>query len=380
MNQCQGAGLIIAKAFLQVILLLLRTIDGIKARIIYALNATGGHTKLVFEEYEGSLDRPTDIRRAVVIALYPNENNMPFTINLMKGFTNAGFFVLGVSAKILPMHMREQLSANCHHIIERSNVGHDFGSYQAGVFWIQQQSFYTSLDTLAIANDSMFYGASITGIINDILCLPGEWFGLFANYYMGLHVQSFFEIFHKSVLQSEAFRSFWAKYKPLSSRVHTICKGEVGLSSALLKAGFNPSVLYSGEVVKRAVISRLSTDPHDMDVLHALVLKVDEKKPTPFVLGVYPPIHVLTKEIGRIAENCNPTHSFGLLCNTLFEAPIKCDLAFRGTATIADILTCAKGYSDKELEAMRRLLHCKGIPASISKISWTALKKKAGIV
>jgi hypothetical protein len=64
------------------------------------------------------------------------------------------------------------------------------------------------------------------------------------------HVASFLQSFSRRVLTSAAFRRFWDNYRPIGTRRWAILKGEGALTSALLKAGFRPHVLFRVSVLR----------------------------------------------------------------------------------------------------------------------------------
>jgi hypothetical protein len=305
---------------------------------------------------------------------------MLFLINLMKGFADADFFVLGVSTKPLSPDMAEPILAHCHGVIERFNIGFDFGSYQMGLRWIEQNPLLKDIDTLVLANDSLFYPSSIASTIRDLLKKEENWIGLFENFELRYHVQSFFEVFRAPVFKAKVFKQFWSAYKPYSSRLHTIHKGEGGLSRELVKAGISPAIIYSGEAIKQKIMSHFSSGMNDPTLSHIL---------SPEALRN---IHLLDKSSGRsaadhlafeayaLAKTSNPTHTLGLLCNFLFEAPIKFDIVYRGAAKTADVVAVARGFRADELRAMKHLLDRKGTPTPVTLTSWHSLKRAAGVI
>jgi lipopolysaccharide biosynthesis protein len=60
------------------------------------------------------------------------------------------------------------------------------------------------------------------------------------SYEIAYHLQSYFLVFKKRVLQSPAFRDFWDSVSVLESKDDVIRKYEVGMSQVLISAGFKP--------------------------------------------------------------------------------------------------------------------------------------------
>jgi hypothetical protein len=339
------------------------------------------HKLIYAERAGGAAERP--ITRVAVVALYPDEDNVLFTANLLRGFAANGFYVLCVSTKRLTPHMAEVLLPHCHHVIERFAIGRDFASYQMGLDWIKRKTNgLEGVKILTLANDSLFYPVTMTDTIKDIVEMPGDWIGLFANYQTRFHVQSFFESFRRPVFSSAAFDAFWHTYRPYTSRTHTIAHGETGLTNAMLNAGFLPHIVYNSEVMKRETATRLMQGSAEM--LHRVVCRTVPVKYFAAHQALAAEPHLLAAELASevsvIAEKLNPTHVTGLLCNALFNAPVKCDISYRGIHTIADVLTLIQGFSHDEMCAMRRFLRRKGVPASTPKWTWRGMQISAGVI
>ena len=117
---------------------------------------------------------------------------------------------------------------------------------------------------LILANDSIYVLPGIEKTISDIQSSGEQYQGLTEVYEYHYHVGSHFLAFGESVLQSDWFRRFWRGYKPLSTRKHSIWKGEVGLTETLIqRAGFVPRILFDANDPGALVdaIRRLVDDP-----------------------------------------------------------------------------------------------------------------------
>jgi hypothetical protein len=353
-------------AIIQTVVFIVRFLAGISSCCRDLIHMGRGRHRLITRDEPGRLEKKPHYKRAVVIALYPNDDTLPFTLNLMKGFAAADFFILGVSTKPLVGEINAHIGAHCHHIIERFNMGYDFASYQTGLGWIGRQGFLQGIDTLAIANDSLFYPASIADTIKDAVAQNANWTGLFENFQFHYHVGSFFEIFRTPVFASPLFLQFWRKYRPFSSRIHAIQQGEVGLTRMLVKAGFVPRIVYARQRILQAAAARLAEEGLCSDILSL----TPRKQALP----------ELMQEIDKRAKTLNPTHALGMLCNVLLGAPIKCDISYRANIPIEDVLKYAQGFTREELAAMRRLLNAKGLSSSVPRLSWRGLKIAAGVM
>lgn len=315
--------------------------------------------------------------RVAVIAVYPTATSLPFTINLLVALRNAGFYILVLSSKRIAPEMANILLQNCDRLVERHPIGRDFGSYQMGLRLLKRRGAFSQIHTLVLANDSMFYPGSFSSVVDELLRDPqSSWMGLFENYQCYPHTQSFFQVFRRDLVNSRSFQDFWLKYRPLSSRPHVIRKGEIALSRVLHRASFRPQIRYTSNYLLKTLCRRIVVG-NELDplrrVLHATLNEQTEeqnhalngaqrrqslsKRPDPNELSE------LELQLSIRIERRNPTHSVGLLANYLCGAPIKRDIAYRGTATIGQMLQLATGYSDAELSAMEADLRERGTPA-----------------
>lgn len=367
-------------------------------------NIALGRHKLVYAETSGRLLRPENPKRVAVVALYPNRYLVPFIVNLMKGLERNGFFVLAVASKRLSGDISSPLLDHCHVLIERFPIGKDFGSYKMGIEWIGRQPSLKNLETLALVNDSLYYPASIGDTIHDLLSLGKDWLALYENHEIEYHAQSFFQVFRKPILDLESFKSFWSTYKPLSSRMYFIEKGEKGITRVLLKSGFLPSVLYDSLAIRNSSYRDLLQGGMHSDI-YAVVERTLNREGSEFEPsrvfsdfnagnpagnnGSLDGAFTIAKQwdwyaknvalqVARLAENHNPTHATGLLCNMLFLAPIKRDICLKGCQhPISELLQFARGFSDSEKTAMMDDLRMKGLPSSARPYSWRWIKLAA---
>ncbi|MDG1386834.1 MAG: rhamnan synthesis F family protein [Halioglobus sp.] len=120
-------------------------------------------------------------------------------------------------------------------LVERDNTGYDFFSYQVGVNTLDLNRF----DELVLCNDSVYGPFRELGpILDDMRVADCDFWGMTESYDVAHHLQSYFLVFNKEVIHSKAFRAFWERLEILNDKREIIEKYEVGLSQALLAAGF----------------------------------------------------------------------------------------------------------------------------------------------
>src|SRR5262249_10190819 len=146
-----------------------------------------------------------------------------------------------VSNAELDSYLRAQLLEKCYLLIERANLGRDFGAYKDAINIVLRRA--RNVDRLGLLDDSLFYFLKgLNKLVSD-LDGPQEFIGVTEVFEDHYHVQSFMLSLGPSVIRSRQFRKFWQRYRPISTRRWSIHKGEVRLTRRLTKAGFSPHVL-----------------------------------------------------------------------------------------------------------------------------------------
>lgn len=182
----------------------------------------------------------THIKRAIILVHYDKDDIVDAYIyaylNALRASTEHLVFV---STAKLDKTQIKKLHTYCDKVIVRENRGYDFMSYKIGL-----ESFdYREYDEVLICNDSV-YGPlyPIEELFTSMHSKKCDFWGITENTDMGYHIQSYFILFKKSILQSKVFTDFWKNVKILYSKDEIIQHYEVGLSQILIKSGFTPAV------------------------------------------------------------------------------------------------------------------------------------------
>ena len=171
-------------------------------------------------------------------------NGSFFTETLFRAIAKTNLnLVISTNARITP-ELGESLLGKCHLLIERADLGRDFGGYRDGISILRRQ--FGGIERLILLNDSLFF---LEGKVGDLLTgLNGEadvigMAEIFEHHY---HIGSFAVSFGRRVLENRRVSRYWRRYRPISTRRWSIHKGEVNLTRTVLKAGFKPRILYHG--------------------------------------------------------------------------------------------------------------------------------------
>ncbi len=126
----------------------------------------------------------------------------------------------------------------CHKIIAEKHGEYDFGSYKRGLEEAYQYS--QDYDAIIIANDSC-YGPikPLNNIFKTMEYSDCDFWGLTVNQEIYLpHLQSYFLVFNKKIINSEIFRNFFRKVKRENSKQDIVENYEIALTPTFVDAGF----------------------------------------------------------------------------------------------------------------------------------------------
>jgi hypothetical protein len=280
-----------------------------------------------------------------VLVIYCTDALPAFTRTLIDAVTRSPFNLVIVSNARLTDGLAAELRSKCRLLIERNNIGRDFGGYKDGVAVVLRRF---NVERLVIANDSVFYLREGLDELLAKLDGPHDLIGVSEVYDHHYHVASFLMSFGRRVVESAAFRDFWRRYKPLGSRRWAIFRGEGDLSAQLLRGGFRPHILYRAVHLRpyladdHAVMPLLPLqvrawlagrgEARSTTLLHKIgvALKWLRGAPRPKPEGAD---LVIDEVMGR-----NQMHAAGLMFRKFLGLPlIKRDLYYRGVYSLDDL-------------------------------------------
>jgi hypothetical protein len=191
---------------------------------------------------KGRVEKKSD--KYVLFVLYVKGKTPPFIETLFRAIGRTRLnLVISTNARIVAAQ-REALLEHCHLLIERADLGRDFGGYRDGIRYLLRT--VESIERLILLNDSLFYIEN--GLDTLLAALNGEHdvIGLTEDFHLNYHIQSFALSFSGRVLKNSRFLAYWKRYRPISTRRWAIQKGERGLTRQLLRSGFAPHIIHYG--------------------------------------------------------------------------------------------------------------------------------------
>ena len=122
----------------------------------------------------------------------------------------------------------------------RKNIGYDFNAYKYGIEILNLTSL--DCDELILTNSSV-YGPirPLEEVFKKMRSCSCDFWGITGHAQTKLfrqYIQSYFVVFKRSCVRSNAFKTFWSQLPMFKSRDDAIKKGEVKLTDFLSQSGF----------------------------------------------------------------------------------------------------------------------------------------------
>nr|WP_244646188.1 rhamnan synthesis F family protein [Agrobacterium fabrum] len=200
---------------------------------------------------------------------------------------------------------RETLQIYSSRIIERPNVGYDFGGYRDGIIDLRDQ--LESLQRLWLLNDSVWLVPQQKSWFEEARGLDKDFVAATSNYAMprvdpqnfrkinwnyntghrNFHYASYALGFSKTILLDAAFTRFWNRLNISNDKTRTVRRGEIGLSQWVIKHGFSHGATYaannlddelrecSDTEIDRIARELVIPDDSGLEAIQSLILQED---------------------------------------------------------------------------------------------------------
>jgi lipopolysaccharide biosynthesis protein len=187
---------------------------------------------------------PPPDRRLTIYAHYDPEGDVAdYVIFALKALLCVSSRIIFVSDCSLSEIALSKLSGHVYKAIGYQHGEYDFGSYKRGYFFALDNDLLEECDELILINDSC-YGPlfDLRSYFNRMRTSEHDYWGITENYYRNRvpnpHLQTFFVVLSKRVVISESFKDFMRSIRAEPSKRDVIDKYEIGLSRALVAAGY----------------------------------------------------------------------------------------------------------------------------------------------
>ncbi len=179
----------------------------------------------------------------------------PSTLFCLRKVRDLGHEICLISNSPIPRPEQVLLQDVCSRVIQRENVGYDF------LMWRQGMAEYD----LKTVEELLLINSSVIGPLHPLAPLwdnPAasqcDFWGLTDNDEIGRHLQSYFLVFRRKVLQSEHFMEFWRSVLPYKDKLQMIRSYEVGLTRWLEEHGFTWRPIFAQEHIRSLFFKRRS--------------------------------------------------------------------------------------------------------------------------
>lgn len=172
--------------------------------------------------------------RIAVFAHFHPSTISPEVVAYTKALNEAGWSVLFISTgDTLTPDQFDPVLPYCSTVIQRNNIGYDFGSYALGT----QLTDNLDISDLLWCNDSVVGPFHALAPIEDQMQDVDVW-AMTDSHERKHHLQSYYVHLSGTVARSDAFQRFVRSIRPQKSKRKLIKRYEIGLSEAMRNAGF----------------------------------------------------------------------------------------------------------------------------------------------
>lgn len=211
------------------------------------------------------------LRANIAIVLVYQPSGCPKSLfDTLVTLRRAGYAPLAVVNGPLPAGDLTRLQAESWKILQRPNLGYDFGGYRDGIWHLAQLG--VTPEALLVLNDTIWLPALRHGSTLERLAgLEADYAALSNFYYRPrrdrsgdltgrVFASSFCFRVTRRVWNSEAFQRFWAETPMFERKVDVVEHGEVGFSCAMEAAGFPAVTLLDHDTIQQRFLDLPAED------------------------------------------------------------------------------------------------------------------------
>ncbi len=192
-----------------------------------------------------------------VYLIFPSHGVLPSHLRMLREMKAAGIAPFVVSNLPLSEENRAQLAPLAAFILERPNVGYDFGGYRDAVLELVDQ--LPDLKRLWLLNDSTWLIPQPTSWFEDARALNVDFAAATSNFatprvdpdrfrdidwafsvdHKNFHYASYALGIGSKILRDSDFLTYWQKLEIRNDKSRTVRRGEIGLSKWVLAKGYS---------------------------------------------------------------------------------------------------------------------------------------------
>lgn len=192
-----------------------------------------------------------------IYLIFPSSGVTKSHLNVLQQMVGEDIAPFVISNVPLSNQDRDLLAQYSWRIMERPNIGYDFGGYRDGVLFLRK--YLPKLRRFYILNDSAWIIDAPQTWFHQVRALNVDFCGATSHYevkrvaiekfrnvewvftpnHRNHHYASYALAFGPKVLRDSFFMSFWQRYKLSDDKKRVVRRGEIGLSRSLLSRGFS---------------------------------------------------------------------------------------------------------------------------------------------
>lgn len=185
------------------------------------------------------------MKRLTIFAHYDGQSEVkPYIRYLLERLRDVSHRIVFISASELPREQQDVARRWADDVIIRREPGYDFGMWKQGLGTVDLHEW----DELVLTNSSIFGPVHpLPPLMERMSRHPCDFWGPTENWELTHHLQSYFLVFKRPVLRSEAFADFWRSVFPFRDKGQVIRSYEVGLTIYLEESGFTGAAAFPSE-------------------------------------------------------------------------------------------------------------------------------------
>lgn len=298
-----------------------------------------------------------DFGNYAVFAIYPGTTSEESCLRIIESLIKNDFDVLIVinrNAKSTAW-VKFFKGRGCT-ILERPNIGRDFGAYQAGIRFLLKNLPKNKIKRLVLVNDTCYVSPKSQVRFLNGFFEQDEYSTLLKHYQGVVHGSANLLNLNLHKFDSSEFFRFWRKYYPSNSRIRVVFRGEHRLSVAIQPKNLIPSTQI------------LASDSHRLNKSELSQLLIWTNRSSPERYEIFQNMDSKNSYsanqnlVQYCFENLQVSNGLGLYLSRRYFFPLKLDLPYYLLSTKSDVIEVLRnqGCSNDECVKINDILERKG--------------------
>lgn len=213
----------------------------------------GYKTIKTFNDYSEIIDY-SELKRIALYVHYDKNNCISEDdVNYIKELSSFVEQVVFITNSKISELEKQKVSPYISKIIERENIGYDFGGWRDAILSLGFE-YLATFDQLLLLNNSCYCGRyDFRNVFAKMESKDVDFWGITLFPYLEdgtyiqkpcieEHIQSYFQVFNSNVVKSSSFKEFWESIKNYEELVDVVANCETVLTKRLKDAGFKYDV------------------------------------------------------------------------------------------------------------------------------------------